>query len=509
LQLSDTHIRKSENFNLNIFNKAIEQINKLNPDYILHLGDITEEGTKEDYELAKKLLSKIKKPIIYIIGNHDARNVGYELFSEYFGPIKPVFFDDQVLITGFDSTIPDRDGGRLGVTSLQSLKKILKEKGKQRIKIVAFHHHLLPVPKAGRERSMIVDAGDVLKTILENNVDLVLNGHRHQPNIYRIKNTIVINSGTISHYKTRKGSYHSFNIINLFPKEEIKLKIYNIENQTQKTFIKKTKKHKPPKATGSRIARIVQISDTHITDMSEFSNLIYEKAVKIINELRPDLVIHCGDVTHDGLISSYEIAKKELSKINAPKLIVPGPHDLLHLGHIPFQGKINELNTTFTSKNGVFTVFGINSSQYDEDEGLIGRTQLQRIIKKISKTAKKQTKIVAFHHHILPIPHTREKYPIEDAGDVLKDLTEINVDMILTGHRHVTNILKIDKTIVVNANTLSSKRILAKHENSFNLIDIFKNGNTTIKELIIETGKQKILATYKLISLKKRKWKKT
>ncbi|MBY9013973.1 MAG: metallophosphoesterase, partial [Candidatus Lokiarchaeota archaeon] len=63
LQFSDTHIRQSENFNKQAFTKAIEHINKLNVDYIIHLGDVTEEGTTEDYELAKKLLSKIKKEV--------------------------------------------------------------------------------------------------------------------------------------------------------------------------------------------------------------------------------------------------------------------------------------------------------------------------------------------------------------------------------------------------------------------------------------------------------------
>ena len=78
------NIRKSENFNQTALTKTIKKINKLNPDYIIHLGDITEEGTKEDYDLAKKLLSKIKKPVIYIIGNHDARNVGYKLYPDFF-----------------------------------------------------------------------------------------------------------------------------------------------------------------------------------------------------------------------------------------------------------------------------------------------------------------------------------------------------------------------------------------------------------------------------------------
>jgi putative phosphoesterase len=501
LQFSDTHIRQSENFNQLALTKTIKKINNLNPDYIIHLGDITEEGTKEDYKLAKKLLSKIKKPVIHVIGNHDARNVGYELFPKYFGPLKPVYHDEKVLIAGFDSTIPDRDGGRFGPTSIQALKKILKEKGQNKTKIVAFHHHLLPIPRAGRERSMIIDSGDVLKTVLDYKVDLVLNGHRHSANIYQIEDTIVINSGTVSHYKTRLGSYHSFNIINISPKQ-YEVNVYNVENQTNQKYTKTTKKTTPPKPNQKAIARIIQISDTHFTNSSEFLAKTYNFAIKKINQLNPDLIIHCGNVTDDGLLPSYEIAAKELKKIKNPKLIVPGPHDLLHLGQIPFQNKIINESPTYAAQNRIFTVFGAYSAQYDEDEGLIGRAQLGQLTKKISKTNKKQVKIVVFHHHILPLPYTREKYPIEDAGDVLKDLINMKVDMILTGHRHIANAKKINQTLVINANTLSSKRTLATHPNSFNLIDIFKNGTATITEITIKSEKQQLLGTYQLASLK-------
>ena len=504
LQFSDTHIRQSENFNKQAFTKAIEHINKLNVDYIIHLGDVTEEGTTEDYELAKKLLSKIKKEVIYIIGNHDARNVGYELFKEYFGPITKVFHDDHIMIAGFDSTIPDRDGGRLGALSLETLKKVLKEQSEKRIKVVAFHHHILPVPRAGRERSMIVDSGDVLQTVLDYNVDLVLNGHRHSPNIYKIENLMVVNSGTLSHYKTRLGGQHSFNIINISSQGKYEVKVCNTETQTKNTFSKTVKKdNKLSKTSGRHIGRIIQISDTHFTDSKEFSAKTYNLAVKRINQLNPDLVIHCGDVTHDGLIDSFELAKKELNKINRPILVVPGPRDLLHLGRIPFQNRIGDLDPIFIAENNLFTVYGINSSQYDENDGLIGRTHLQSLIKNISETNKNQVKIVAFHHHILPLPYTREKYTIEDAGDVLKDLTNVNLDMILTGHRHISNAKKIEKTIVINASTLSSKRVLAGYTNTFNVIDIFSNGTAAVSEIKVVTGTQRSIGIYKFPSMEK------
>lgn len=500
LHLSDTHISSYSRFISEKFLKAVKQINRLKVDYLIHTGDVTEEGTKEDYELVKKLLSKIEKDVIYIIGNHDARNVGYELFEEYLGPKSQVIVDDDVLIASFDTTIPDRDGGRFGATSLKKLKKILGREGEGRTKIVAFHHHLLPMPKAGRERSMIVDAGDVLTVILDYNVDLVLNGHRHTPNSYKIEDTMVVNSGTISNYKTRAGEGHSFNLIEFTPRKTIEIKVFNVKGtEWRRTTENLERGDRLVKADGDRIAKIVQISDTHFVDSSEFLPKTYLLAVQRINQLNPDLVVHCGDVTHDGLPRSFDRANTNLKRINSPQLILPGPHDLMHLGHILFKEKIGKFNPVVRGNN--FVVHGVNSSQYDEMNGRVGRTLLHRLIQKISEGKEDCVEIVALHHHLLPLPHTREKYPIEDAGDVLKQLLEHKVDMILTGHRHVSYSQKIAETVVVNANTLSSRRFQARYGNTFNLIDILSNGTAVVSEIAVITGMRRILGIYKLPTL--------
>ncbi|NIO36818.1 hypothetical protein GTO27_03845 [Candidatus Bathyarchaeota archaeon] len=495
VQFSDTHITSGSSFNAIAFIRAAEQVNHLDIDYLIHSGDVTERGTREDYELARQLLSTIKKKMIYIIGNHDARNVGYELFGKYIGSIEPVFMDDRVMIAGFDSTIPDRDEGRFGARHILKLKRILRKEGEDRTKIVVFHHHLLPIPKAGRERSMIVDAGDVLKAVLDYNVDLVLNGHRHSPNIFRVEDTVVINSGTLSHYKTRAGDYHSYNIIKIAPKRVVDVTVRSVEVPTKRKLVKKLRKgEKLIRADGERIARIAQISDTHFTSSSEFLSKIFGFAVTRVNQLNPDLVIHCGDVTHDGLHESYELAAREMRKVAAPRLILPGPHDFMHLGDLLFQERIGELSPVYKAET--FSVYGVNSSQFDEMEGLIGRSHLNHLVSELSKLPENHVKIVAFHHHILPLPHTREKYLIEDSGDVLKRLLDIKVDMILTGHRHIGHALKIDETVVVNANTLCSRRVQGRYGNTFNLIDLLSNGTVIISEIGVATGMRRILGIY-------------
>ncbi len=147
---------------------------------------------------------------------------------------------------------------------------------------------------------MILDAGDVLKVVLDYDIDLVLNGHRHTPNIFRTENSMVINSGTASHYKTRAGESHSFNLITLSHDGMIEVKVFNVETSTWRRTVKMMERgDNLLPAVGSRIARIVHISDTHFGDSLEFLPETYSFAVKRINRLHPDLVIHCGDVTDE------------------------------------------------------------------------------------------------------------------------------------------------------------------------------------------------------------------
>ena len=113
--ISDTHLSPSgSEFNPKAFNKGMEQINKIKDvDLYIHLGDITQSGTLIDYEYAIEQMEKLKPisnaPIYYLIGNHDAKNVGYLLFEELIGEGNRYFEydDDSLFVLGLDSTKQD------------------------------------------------------------------------------------------------------------------------------------------------------------------------------------------------------------------------------------------------------------------------------------------------------------------------------------------------------------------------------------------------------------------
>jgi len=90
----------------------------------------------------------------------------------------------DAVIIHVNSAFEDSDQGRVGMVKFDMMRKALNDYSEKKIKIIALHHHTIPIPMAGRERNVLTNAGDILDLLLKEDVDLVLSGHRHYPNIY-------------------------------------------------------------------------------------------------------------------------------------------------------------------------------------------------------------------------------------------------------------------------------------------------------------------------------------
>ncbi|MHA2333450.1 MAG: metallophosphoesterase family protein, partial [Candidatus Hodarchaeales archaeon] len=222
---SDSHISKYTGlFNEKAFETGVSLIAKKikdNPDaFVLHLGDITDSGTYEDYRYAKKLLDRKfgnLKNFFAIPGNHDMRNIGDKLWKDFFGErqflIDTTDKGGNLIILGIDSSEPDENIGRIGDRGIEAINE-LSTFPDDIVKILCFHHHMVPIPNTGRERSMILDAGDVMQIIWDAGIDVIITAHRHYPNIFSLsdgtRRCVLINSGTFSSFKTRGIAGHTF-----------------------------------------------------------------------------------------------------------------------------------------------------------------------------------------------------------------------------------------------------------------------------------------------------------
>lgn len=222
--LSDIHV--GAKLEENMLEKAIDEINKLNPDLVVVTGDLTDEGLLEEFQEAHKYLESLKcKYLVVGSGNHDSRNIGYRLFPRFFGKPWSITELNETVLIMLDSSRPDQDEGEVGYRQRLWLKQCLEEY-REKFKIVALHHHLLPVPDTRMEKNMIMDAGDVLWTLVSYGVDLVLCGHRHRPWIWNLGGLSIVYAGAVSTSKLRGFYQNSFNIINIEDgKVDVRLKI--------------------------------------------------------------------------------------------------------------------------------------------------------------------------------------------------------------------------------------------------------------------------------------------
>lgn len=74
--------------------------------------------------------------------------------------------------------------------------------------------------------------------------------------------------------------------------------------------------------------RIIQISDSHIAHDIPQRLQDLEDCVATVNEEAPDLVIHTGDITHNGLPDEYSAARQRLEKLHASYFVLNGNKDV-------------------------------------------------------------------------------------------------------------------------------------------------------------------------------------
>src|SRR5206468_1243097 len=78
VQISDLHCG-TQFFRPNLLERAISEVNDIEPDIVVCSGDLTTFGFKEEYALARDYLNRSDcESLVVIPGNHDSRNVGYD-----------------------------------------------------------------------------------------------------------------------------------------------------------------------------------------------------------------------------------------------------------------------------------------------------------------------------------------------------------------------------------------------------------------------------------------------
>jgi predicted phosphodiesterase len=117
-----------------VFSEAIEQMNLLQPEFVLSVGDLIEGYTENAKDLAGQwkefqgFVGKLQMPFFYVVGNHDITNAFQDKdWKERFGRRYYHFVYRDVLFLMLCTEDPPRVGGKIGPEQIKYVQKTLKE----------------------------------------------------------------------------------------------------------------------------------------------------------------------------------------------------------------------------------------------------------------------------------------------------------------------------------------------------------------------------------------------
>jgi Icc protein len=216
------------------------------------------------------------------------------------------------------------------------------------------------------------------------------------------------------------------------------------------------------------------MSDLHVGE-GLFRPELLRAAIAETNELGPDLVVVAGDLTMEGYRSEFEACERFLGELACAHVVVAmGNHDARNVGYRHFEDCFGARDsvTVVPVGEGRAKVVAIDSTKPDLDEGEVGREHYGWLDAELRGWTE-GPRIVVIHHHILAVPGTgRDVNNLRDAGDVMAILRALEVDLVLSGHRHVPYVWSISGVRVVHSGTVSTLRVRGTMPPSYNVIDI-------------------------------------
>lgn len=228
--ITDTHVQPERNA-IQGFNKAIDEINKLNPDFVITGGDLIYDALGVGYERADSLfniysemIKKINSPVYNTIGNHDVfgwyekskvprdhKEFGKQMYKNRLGKTYYSFTYKGIKIFVLDSIeeVPEKGKyyGYINKEQIEWLKDELNKTDTTTMLIISTHIPFITTlsqirggSMVANERGLVVEnAKEVLELFNKHNLRLVLQGHLHYYEELNIMNKVkFITGGAVS-----------------------------------------------------------------------------------------------------------------------------------------------------------------------------------------------------------------------------------------------------------------------------------------------------------------------
>jgi 3',5'-cyclic AMP phosphodiesterase CpdA len=187
-------------------------------------------------------------------------------------------------------------------------------------------------------------------------------------------------------------------------------------------------------------ARILQVSDLHTGSRDE---LRVEPALRgLIDEVRPELVIASGDLTHRGRAEQHDRAAAFLRELGPAVFAVPGNHDIPYSFPARFTRPWAEFDRCWTTTEPVWSsealhVVGLNSVRpWRHQSGGLGGSRLGRAVERLGEAPPGAFRVAVLHHQLIGAPWRTRKRPVARRNEVLATLVDAGAELILSGHIH-------------------------------------------------------------------------
>lgn len=187
---------------------CVDALNRLDPrpELVVITGDLTEQGSNEEYQTLKRLLERLEIRFLLIPGNHDSPAMLREVFEDHAylqnsSPFIQYAIDDYPLrIVGLDTTVPMHGHGRLCADRLAWLAETLAQAPKTPT-VVLMHHPPFETGIARMDELGLLEGRDEFVKLIGAypNIERILCGHLHRSIICRVGGTIASTCPSTAH----------------------------------------------------------------------------------------------------------------------------------------------------------------------------------------------------------------------------------------------------------------------------------------------------------------------
>jgi Icc protein len=194
--IADPHLTPTERGTFKMYHRtkqrlqmAIADAHRLDVDGVVVAGDLTRDGDRREFALAREILATAPEPTIAVPGNHDLTggDPSPRAFArEYAGGQYPVTREiDSTTVTLLDSTRPDGRVQSEGGIEAESLIRL----GSDSLpgpRIAVTHHPISPIPEPidgvlPESKYRLREPERTADALREAGVELLISGHIHWP----------------------------------------------------------------------------------------------------------------------------------------------------------------------------------------------------------------------------------------------------------------------------------------------------------------------------------------